>query len=214
MVGQICTPQLQCCAVRVTALNLNGSTVIGASSSYVTDSMVKITLKPNYQAGDEIKEKNACGTVYVDYLSPPSFVRDDLDLDFASDDPQLLSILVPQGGILSVGGAVGFAGPPIGVQSGQCGIELWTKRVSGGVVDPTFPYAHWLFPYVNNVQLGNREFSSTAGHTLLSGEAVENTNWFDGPANDWPAVGSNRSHQWIPTATLPTATCTFAAVAS
>lgn len=211
--GQLCIPQVQCCAVRVTALNLDGSTVVGASSSYVTDSMVKVTMKPVYVTGDEIKESNACGASYVDFVSPPTKTRDDIEFDFLTEDPNLLSIMIPQGAVLTSGGATGFAGPPIGQQSGQCAVELWTKRINGGVVDPTFPYAHWLFPYVNNLQEGDHEFSSTVGHLILSGQALENQNFFDGPANDWP-VASNRTHQWLPTATLPTADCTFDAVAS
>lgn len=211
--SQLCIPQAQVCAVRATQLNLNGSVVIGSTSSYVVDSMVTITLKPVFQAGTELKEINGCGSVYFDYLSPPSYVRSDIDFDFLTEDPNFLSIMVPNGAVLTSGGATGFAAPAIGISSGQVGVELWTKRINGGVVDGTFPYAHWLFPYVNNLQSGNRIFSATAGHMLFTGEAVENLNWFDGPENDWP-VASNRSWQWLPTATLPAATCTFATVAS
>lgn len=214
MAAAICVPHVSLCALRVTSLNLNGSTVIGASTSYVTDSMVKVTRKPVYEAGDELKEKNGCGAVYVDYLSPGSKVRDDLDFDFLTTDPNLLSLFIQQGSVLTSGQAIGFAAPPIGQVSGQVSIELWTKRVKGGAVDPDFPYAHHLFPYVQNLQEGQHDFSSSIGHLLLTGSAVENQNWFDGPANDWPAVGSNRTYQWIPATTLPTANCTFTAVAS
>lgn len=212
MAARICVPQVQCCAVRVTALNLDGSLIAGASTAYVTDSMVKVTRKPVYEAGDSLSEKTACGASET-FQSPPTKTRDDLDFDFLTVDPNLLSIMVPNGAVLTAGQAVGFAAPAIGINSGQCGVELWAKRVKNGVVDPDFPYAWHLFPYVNNLQEGDHEYSSSYGHLLLTGEAVENTKWFDGPNNDWP-VASNRSHQWIPTTTIPTADCTFDTVAA
>ena len=213
MTSQLCIPQVQVCAVRVTAEHLDGSVIVGASTSYITDAMVTVTKKPVYKAGTEIQEDNGCGSSYVDYLSPASFTRDDIDFDFLTLDPNLLSIMLSQGAVLTSGGATGFAGPPIGTVSGQCSVELWTKRINAGILDPTFPYAHHVFPYVNNLQQGNETFDNKVNHLLLTGQAYENTNWFDGPANDWP-VASNRTYQWLPTATLPVATCAFSAVAS
>jgi hypothetical protein len=214
MAAKVCVPQVQLCALRVTSLNLNGTVVVGATTSYVTDATVKVTRKPVYEAGDELKEKNACGNTLVDYVSDPSYVRDDLDFDFLTNDPNLQGLFIPGGARLTAGEAVGYAAPPLGPVTGQVGVELWTKRITANNLDPDFPYAHHLFPFVKNLQEGDHEFSSSIGHLLLSGSGFENTNWFNGPADDWPAVGSNRTYQWIPTGTLPTADCAFDTVAS
>lgn len=213
MAAQECVPQVQACAVRVAAIDASGFTVPGASSMYVTDALVKLTLKPVHEEGDEIKEKNACGTTAIDYKSPPSFTRADIDLEFLSTDPFLIDILVSGATVLTSGGLRGFAYPPVGVMSGQCSLELWAKRINNGILDPTAPYARWALPFVNNVRFGDRDFSSAAGHTLLTAEAHENTNWFDGPANDWP-VASDRVAQWIPVASLPVIDCTYDTVAA
>jgi len=176
--------------------------------SYVSDCLSKFTCTPNYQAGQEIKEDNACGSTFIDYLAPASLTRGNLDIDLLAPDPNLLKMLSFASKRLTGAWGTGWAMPPLGAVSGQCAIELWALRINNGKLDPSFPYAHWIFPYVKNVQFGAKEFSNSAQHTLVTGECYENANFFDGPQNDWP-TDSDRFAQWIPVTTLPTADGTF-----
>ncbi len=178
---------------------------MGAGTSYVSDSLSKLTITPNYEEGDEITEKNACGTSYVDYLSPASLTRINIDLDFLTPDPNLINTISTETERLTGAWGVGWGYPAFGDVSGQCAIELWANRINNGKLDPTFPYAHWILPYVKNIRFGAREFSNTVQHTVLTAEGYENSNFFDGPANDWPTA-SDRAAMWVPTATLPTNT--------
>lgn len=208
MTAATCLPQVQACAVRVALLGSDGTPSGGASASYVSGALVKATLKPVYKDGAAIQEDGACGTSLVDYVSDDSLTRADIDLDFLTPDPLLHSILLSQGAVLTGAWGKGWAYPPIGTLSGQLSLELWAKQINNGVPDPNFPYARWVIPLVKGMRLGDREFSNTGQHSLLTGKCYENTNWFDGPANDWPAA-SDRIAQWIPAVSHPTIDCTY-----
>lgn len=211
-----CAGQIHVCATRVCELDENGTPAVEADAMYVSNALAVATLKPVYKAGTEIVEDNACGENIIDFLDDPSFVRADLDLDFITPDPYLMSILIAGSVLLTASGSrVGFAFPPVGKVSGNgISIEFFTKRVVGGVQSTVHPWGHWALPKVRSLQLGDRAFSGTAAqHTLITGQCNENPNWFDGPANDFPAA-SDRVAQWIPIDAIPTTQCGPLAVAA
>ena len=207
-VADDCAPQLYACRTRVSKNDADGSPTVGVGASYVSDALLKATLTPNYDPGTEVKEVNGCGSNFINVPGKPSLVRGDLTLEFLTPDPYLHAILLSGGVLLSPGsGGVGFAYPPIGpVGDESVAIELWTQRIVDGALSTVHPYAHWAIPKVTNVQLGARDFTNAAQHSLLSATCFENANWFDGPANDFDAE-SDRIAQWIPAGTLPTAAC-------
>lgn len=207
-VADDCIPQLQACRIRVADLGATGAPVIGAGHVYVTDAFQKVTLSPQYQDGDEITEKNACGATFIDFLADPSFTRVDISLDLLTPDPYLHKMLVAGSVLLTLGDtSVGWAFPPVGEVTGNgVSIEVWCKRVSDGALSQVHPYAHWAMPLVRSMRVGDKEFSSTAQHSLLTGQCNENANWGDGPGNDFDAE-SDRCAQWIPTDTLPDVSC-------
>lgn len=210
-----CLPNmLQACRTRICLLDSAGAPLVGAESMVVTDRLVKFTYTPNYKAATELTENNACDAVLVDYLGPPSLVRFDLDMDFISPDPYVLSLLLPQSSLLTgmMSGGVGVAAPPIGVVvNNGVSLEFWVKRVIDGVLSTVHPYMHWAFPKVLNAQEGARELSNTTEHGLVTAQAFENAEWFDGPGNDFDAV-STQGWQYIPADTLPDVTCGYATV--
>jgi hypothetical protein len=210
-----CLPQVHCCAMRVGALDISGVPLPGAENLYVTNSMTKVTLKPVYETGNEITERNACGAVVVDYKSPDSLKRADIEIEIVTPDPFLHQLLADGGvAFAASAGGTGFQYPPIGQITGYgVSIELWTKRINNGALDSTFPYAWWALPKVQNLKLGDREFSETAQKTIFTGECYENAAWFDGPNNDW-LDASDRLAQGVPTTSYPDATCGFLALAA
>lgn len=213
--GAQCFPQMKVCAARVAALNLNGTTLIGATTSYATAATVSVGITPAYKAGTEISEVDGCGTTFVDVIGNPSLLRYDIDLDVWSTDPQYLDIVIPDGDVLTgASGEKGFAYPAPGTVTGQFSLEFWQQIINANNLDPNFPYAHWALPYLKNVQLGKRDMTGNGvSHTVLKAEAYVNTNWFNGPGDDW-AVASNKPVMWIPKATLPTMNCAPVAIAS
>jgi hypothetical protein len=210
-----CFPQMNVCAARACKLNSNGTTLIGSTSSYVTAATVSVGITPVFDAGAEIKEKDGCGTTFVDVIADPALIRYDIDIDFWSTDPQLLDIIVPDGDILTGGsGEKGFAFPSPGTVTGQFSLEFWQKIINDNALDLDYPYAHWAMPFLKNVQLQKRDVNGTAvSHTVLKAEAYPNSNWFNGPGDDW-TVATTAPVLYIPRATIPTASCTPTSIAS
>lgn len=210
MASQDCRGQVAGCISRYARLDTNGVPLPGANNLYVSDALVTLAFSPVYTDGDEIDEKNACGTTKVYFKQADTFKRGDVELTLVSPDPYLSEFL-SGGDILDEAGIPkGFAAPPLGAIVGNgISIEVWTIRVDDGAEDQDFPYAHWVYPRVKNLRVGNHSHESGALKPIFSGQAYENANWFDGPVGDWPAL-SDRIYQWIPTNTIPTATCAYA----
>lgn len=209
--ADVCLPQIQACRLRVTLLDATGAVTTGDESMYVSKAFTQVTATAVYTDGDEIEDKNACGEVEVNFRSQDSFKRLDIEITLMTPDPYLTQLL--SGGVVLDAGAdqVGFAYPAIGPASDQIvSIELWAKRINNGKLDPDYPYAWWAIPQLQNLRIGDKTFASGTQLTVVSGQAVENSNWGDRPLNDWP-VASDRVAQWIPTDALPDVACGYLA---
>lgn len=178
-----------------------------AMNLMVTKSFSRFQVTAVYTDGDEIEDKNACGEVEVNFKSSDSFKRLDFEITLMVPDPYITSQLTG-GKVLTDGTAIGAAYPPIGAVDEQnlWSIELWSKRINNGALDPDYPYAWWAGPQAQNIRVGDKTFESGTQLTVISGQMVENAAWGDGPLNDWP-VDSDRVLQWIPTDSLPTVVC-------
>lgn len=208
-----CLPQVQGCAMRVAVLNAQGIPLPGANNLYTTDAFTLVDATPVYTDGDEIKEKNACGTVCVNTKGDDSLDRVDVGVTICTHDPYLMQML-GGGDVLTSGGAHGWALPAIGaLTSNGVSIEVWAKRIKDGDLDPDFPYAWWVLPKVKNLRFGQRKFENGPALPQFTGRGYENANWYNGPLNNWP-VASDRALQYFPVSSLPTLTCGPTALAA
>jgi hypothetical protein len=207
-----CRPQVQACAIRVARLDPTGVPQPGAENLYVSDALVSLAFAAVFTDGDEIKDKTACGSVGVNFKGDDSFDRGDVTITIITPDP-FLSALLSGGDVLDVVGLpAGFAAPPIGPITGNgVSIELWAKRVDDGDLDADFPYAHWAYPKIKNLRIGDHTHANASLQPVFTGRALENPNWFDGPVGDWDAA-SDRVYQWLPSATIPTPSCAYQAL--
>lgn len=204
-----CVPQIAACRARFTRLDTDGTpnTVVG-TDVFVTKSFSQFNTTAVYVDGEEIEDKNACGEIEVNFKQPDSFKRIDWEFTLMVPDPYLVAGLI-DGGVLVAGDAVGFSYPAIGSVSEDniWSIELWSKRVKNGRLDPDFPYGWWALPQAQNIRIGDRAFASGTQLTVISGQAVENENWGTGPGSpSWPDT-SDRVIQMIPTTELPDVNC-------
>lgn len=207
MPPDMCRPQIQACRMRVSDLAPNGAPLPGADNVLTSKALVKVTITPVYVDGTDIVDKNGCGEMVVNFRGKPSFRRGDATIEIATHDPWLIAKL-SSASIITDGDAIGAGAPPIGVVEGDgVSIELWRKRVSeDGDLDLDYPFAWWALPKAVNLKPGPVEASDGNPHPTFTCELIENENWDDGPTNDWPAT-SDLAWQWIPTTTMPEATC-------
>lgn len=207
MANDDCLPQVQACAVRVTDLDSDGSPLVGDDTMYVSDALVSLEVTPVYVDGTEIEEKTACDRVAVNFVGDDSLKRLDIALVIATQDPYLVEKL-GGGSVVTDAGINGYRFPGIGALSGDgVSIELWAKRVDDGVLHPDWPYAWHVLPLVKNLRHGVRTFSNGAQLPAFSGRAYMNSNWLDGPENDFPVATDDTPWIWFPTPTLPEASC-------
>lgn len=204
-----CRVQIAGCAFRATRLALDGSPVAGANQKITLSTMVEMTFTPEYDEGEEILLKNACGDICVNFRFADKLKRVTVEFSLCTVDPQAMELLAG-GTLLTSGSEKGYGYPTIGTDPtpNGVGIEVWAKRIdSSGSLDSTGPYARWLFPRVY-VRHGAKTFGAAPQVTTFTGFGLENSQWLDGGENDWP-VASSSVAQWIPVSTLPTTSCGY-----
>lgn len=204
-----CLPSIQACAMRVSRLDTDGVPLPGASNLYVTEGIIELTATPDVSAGDEVEVKNGKGDICISYREEDKIKRLNVDLMICAPDPELTELLAG-GAVQTSGAAVGYKMEALNVGTDRTGvsIELWSRRVSSdGDSDAEFPYLWHVYPKVK-LKIGARRFFNGALENPFNGFAIENPNWFDGPANDWP-VDSDRAYAFLPTASLPDADCGY-----
>lgn len=207
-----CARQVFGCSLRVARLEANGVPDPGAGNLYVTDALTSLAVDPQIEEGDEHIVKNACGALCLNIKDCDRLKRLNLTLGLCYPDPELMELLAG-GTVLTSGAAKGYAYPEIGTTACPNGVsvEVWAKRFdSGGAPESAFPYEWYVIPRAY-FQHGRRTFENGPITVELTGFAIENENWFNGPLNNWP-VASDRVMQSIPTVTLPTPACGYQAI--
>lgn len=206
MANNDCLPQVQGCAIRVAYLDPNGVPTPGANELYVSDALTTLTWTPNYEDGEEINEKTACGGQAVYYQDDPILRKIDVELTIASHDPFLVAML-DGGDVLTDAGVHGWAISPLGkVSPRPISLEIWAKRIDDGELADEYPYAWWVLPRLTRLKRGASTMANAANLPTFTAQGYENPNWFDGPLNDW-VVESDRAVQWFPSNTIPTPVC-------
>jgi len=194
---------VQALRMRIARLAADGSTPAAASSMYVTDTLVKIDLKPEYVTADEVEEKNGSGNICLAYR-PQDVLKDvALTLTVCSMDEELAELLGGGTVLTAAGNTVGHALPAIGQPAMPNGIsiEFWTLAILNGAPATTNPYRWWALPRCF-LKRSDASYDSKGHLPVFEGFANENSNWGNGPNNDW-LLASNRVLQRQRTAVLP-----------
>lgn len=188
--GQIngeCPGSVQACRLRVARLEPNGVPDPGAENLYVSDAMIRLSAEPEVSEGEDLEQKNGCGDIIVAYRSPDAYKHINVELEIAHPDPELIE-LIAGGAVLKLGDdTVGYKYPAMRTAFNENGVsvEAWSKAIVDGQLATIKPYHRWVLGKVRNWQIGQRELQNDILATVLSGQAIDNPNWHDGPANDW-----------------------------
>ena len=208
-----CNPQVQSVRQRVARLDADGTPSVDPADIYIAQALVSMQITPVVQAGEEMDIANAAGTAACgSWKDFDRYKRWDVTGSVCTPDATLASIL-QNGTILNVEGidVPGYAAPALNVDPDENGIsmELWARRIArGGGIDPNYPFAWWALPrlYIYHASI---TFENGPNQPSFRGWMVENTNWGDGPGDDWPEIDAPaiRAWQWIPTTTAPDPDC-------
>lgn len=191
---------IECCAMRVSRLALDGTTPAGANGIVTTELIGKLTIKPVFEAGNEFNPKTACGALAITYKDRDVLKRNDLDLEVMTVDPEFTEILI--GAALVTDGTahtIGRQSVPTGSAppgNGVC-IEAWAKNIPayGGHQDATYPWVRFVIPAAY-MQDGDKNLDGNPFNNVFAGYCVENPGIGNGPLNDFPASISPLLRSW------------------
>lgn len=189
-------------ALRITKLTSTGAKSVGPSGSYVTSNFTALTISPQIEAGQEIIQKRADGTVGFYYKVPDTLKSVNIALAIYDPNPDLTAML--SGGTV-LGGSTGYAAPAIGEDSTPNGvsIELWQKAIVGSKLAAVDPYWHWVVPIAWVRQTGDRVLGEGLTGTEFSGWGSENPNFVSPSAPLFP-FAATKAYQFARTTALPT----------
>jgi hypothetical protein len=191
-------------ALRVSKLAVSGAPLPGAESAYVTSRFMTLGFTPEYTEGDEVEEKAADGSVCVYFKLPDVLKRVTFTLQICAPSPELSEILA--GGTLleDAGTVMGYQGPVAGEEATPFGVsmEVWSRAVEDGRLASPNPYWWWVFPYTQMRFAGERVLENGMLANTFEGFGVGNTDWGDGPGDDWPYTSAS-PFQYARTDTFP-----------
>lgn len=210
-----CGGSVQCCAIRVAVLEQDGVPLPGAGNLYVADAFTKLVATPVFTKGPDIELVNACNFPSIVYKDMDRFKRFDLSLELIYTDPELEFMLLGGETFQNGGQNIGTSSPSVGAYAGYypgVSVELWSKRIVNGDLDITYPYIRWILPRAK-FQQDAVTWDNNPMSRMYTGFTSANSNWFNGPANDWP-FPSDRQLAYAYAKTLPTVSCGAQALAS
>lgn len=219
----VCYSSLQIVRLRAAKLTAAGDALPGASSGYVSDSLIEATLGLEVEEGQEILKKNGSGVFCVNFKDVDRIKRATIGLSFCKLETELVAMLVNASTYTSSGTTTGFKVPafddpaPNGVT-----LELWTKAWDGdqqATLSGSNVYWHWVLPRAY-LRLGDLTLNGDDSADLpVEGFSTANNEVnIDGPWNDWaqgvPAgdgVMNTPLAVWRDTS-IPTAACAYQTV--
>jgi hypothetical protein len=163
-------------ALRLTPLTDEG--LVAGNTHYVTRQFISLSFTPEYEDADEITEKNADGSLCVQYKGNDSFKHVTVSLSICAPEPEMYHTLA--GGTLlgPTGQAaehLGWAAPEVGsTPAPPVCIEVWSRAVVGGKMASVNPYWHWVFPQASLKLSGDRTLENGLLANGFEGLAVGN----------------------------------------
>jgi hypothetical protein len=101
---------------------------------------------------------------------------------------------------------VGWASGQVGEDPSRDGVavEVWSYAVVNGRKAATYPYFHWVFPYVKVRQSGDRVIENGLLANTFEGFGLGNLNYAAGPDGrwEWPAA-ADRPYMYARSAWAP-----------
>ena len=203
-----CGGSVQACAMRVTMLEQDGVPLPGPIHTYTLATVSKLEAVPVYVKGVDLEVLSACNAPSLLYKDMDRMKRFDLTLTMIHYDPEFDNLLLGTELFNTGGQNVGISAPATAAYAGYfpgVSLEIWSKHITNGDIDPQWPYIQWVLPRTR-WQRGNITWDNAAMPVSFTGYTTQNPNYEDGPFDDWP-FASDTALMSRYTTTLPTPTC-------
>jgi hypothetical protein len=197
----------QAVAMRVGKLSAAGTSLTATGSAWTTNQFVSVGFTPTYQAGADLAQLAADGTLCADYRSPDMLRYVALSVAICNPEPELRQTM--SGGTLltpppGTGAVTGYAAPDRGVIPTPNGVslEVWSRAIVNAN-----PYWLWIFPYSMLWPTGETTLENGLPALQFTGYGYGNPSWqsIDGA---WPFV-TDKAYAYARTATIPAITNGF-----
>lgn len=202
----------QAVAMRVGALSAASSALTASGSAWTTNQFISVGFTPTYQAGADVAQLAADGTLCADYKSPDMLRYVALAVSICNPEPELRQAM--SGGILltpspGTGPVTGYASPNRGVIPTPNGValEVWSRAILNGKPATTNPFWYWVFPYCMLWPTGETVLENGLPAMTFTGYGYGNPAWaaIDGA---WP-FSASQAYQFARAATTPAVTNGF-----
>lgn len=213
-----CLTAIGVCALRITALDDNGTPLVGASSAVVR-SLVQIQKSTTVSAGTTFEQRDGCGNICATKTTQDKITGVGLELQLCQTDAALEALLTDgtliTGNVFTGGGPIGVDSPSstAGTSNGVC-VEAWQPVYDGADQAASalsnLVYKHWVWPKVTWVP-GQETLAEGITITPFTGKASENSQIFDGPFNDFPVIPQG-AEMWFYDENIPDIDCGYATV--
>lgn len=204
---------VQAVALRVTRLGADGAPLVGTKNAYATSQFTRFSVTPEYETGEEVKEKAADGTTCVYFKMPDTLTKVNFQIAICKPQPEIYDML-GDGTLLMDGTDVaGWAAPAEGTEANPdgLGIEVWTRAIVNGRPAATNPFWRWVFPFAKTRLDGERVFENGMVANAFAGEGYSNALFGDGPVGDWD-FPTTSAMQFARDASAPTGINDYVAV--
>jgi len=213
-----CLTPVDVCALRITALDDNGTPLVGASSAVVRN-LVQIQKSTTISTGQAFEQRDGCGNICASRIGQDKITGVSLELQLCQYDFALAALLL---GTTPVTGDVFTVGGPIGVDlpsstapnSNGVVVEAWSPAMDGSEQAVSalsnLVYFHYVWPKVTWVP-GQTTLAEGVILTTFTGKGVENSQVFDGPFDDFPTQPQGAEYVFYDE-DIPEINCAYATV--
>jgi hypothetical protein len=161
-------PSIRGLSLRLTKEDSCGVPVIGPKSQLVTDGFISIALSPQYEDGEETKQKNAAGKLCVNDKADDDLSGFEVEISFCGVDPDAINFVTASKVVVDrEGNAVGnvFSGGL--TAQADFGLEVWTD-VPGAVCTGDKPHGYFLLPFLHGGRISDFTIEETLANFTLT----------------------------------------------
>lgn len=198
---------------RFIQLDVCGNPISGTSDEcqIITKGFISITAEPQYEDGEQHRQRLADGSLCVNDDDPDDFTEVNLTIMLCGVCPSI-SKVVASARLLQDGGAVSGTGAAYGEDQNlkHFSLEVWQNVTGRGACDASGAqrYVYWAFPNVRNGRVGTLTIEN-AGLTMELSAKTDAVGglWGNGPGTLGPWFSGNfaegEHYLWNITTTAP-----------